>query len=314
MSTGFAKVGRPTEGKSEKKDTSGYISRLKAERRPVKNVRYAISLLESFSPEPVTSLSTAQDFVSWCASSRRLSPQSVNSVVTTLSSYYDYLTTRGRVVSNPFILVDRPKVGTILPKNIPDEDQMEKILFQLSQFLQDRESLRDAKRRYRVHVVVEFLYGTGVRISEASSVRVADIDLESRTVRIIDAKSRKERICPFAEHTAAVLVRYLSLRQGILKKPDSPLLFGSSGNLSIVVNDELKAVSSRLGIDRITCHSFRHAYAYHMLKSGCDIRKIQDLLGHSNLSSTQVYAKVDTESLKLILDRFHPRNLKTPPP
>ncbi|WP_319561396.1 tyrosine-type recombinase/integrase [Marispirochaeta sp.] len=231
----------------------------------------------------------------------------MNSVLASACAYYAYLYERGEVVSNPFLVVDRLATGTVLPKNIPNEDDLGKLLDRLADFLRPGESLRMSKRRYRSYVVAEFLYGTGMRISEASGVQLCDLDCETRTVKIRDVKTKKERYGVFSEYTAAVVGKWLSLRELVLKNPGSPLLFGSSANLRVTVNEDLKTVCRELGQDPVTCHSFRHAYAYHLLKAGCDIRKIQGLLGHAKLSSTQVYAKVDTESLKAVLDRYHPR-------
>lgn len=169
--------------------------------------------------------------------------------------------------------------------------------------------------KYRMHVLAEFLYSTACRISEAALVKPGDIDFRQGTVEVKDAKSEYKRIVFLSEYAKEVLWLYITeMKDEILTGgSNKEMLFGAKGNrLCTIMNRELAGVTRREHLPHMTSHGFRHAVGYHLLRAGCGIRQIQEILGHRAIRNTEIYTKVDKEELKEVLDRFHPRsNIKS---
>jgi site-specific recombinase XerD len=157
--------------------------------------------------------------------------------------------------------------------------------------------LVDRVKAYRAHVAAEFLYATGIRASEAAGVRVEDIDFEGGLIRVREGKGGVTRMAILGGYASDVLKLYVDRMRPLVKWNG----FGES------VNSVYRRLSSRLGFPTTSCHLFRHAVGYHLLRAGCNIRYIQDILGHKELKSTEAYTRVDTEDLRDVVDRFHPR-------
>lgn len=296
-----------------------YEEFLKASDKKVKGIKYSLQLLNRYIEEYDLNMfyinhKEAQEFQNWLmAQGERFSPASVQGVIGPLTSFYDYLSRRQLVCVNPFSLIDRIKTPFKIPKNIPSEKDLDKLLLYLSCFTRGRD-LQEYKKNYKAHVLCELLYSTGIRISEASSIRLEDVNLLDGTILIRDSKTKTERTIFLNDYIKSILHIYISeLRSKVIflhngANPD--LLFGSSVNLKHWLNRILTKACRDIGIDKITTHIFRHAFGYHMLKAGCDIRKIQSFLGHKRLNTTQIYTKVDTEALRNVLDQHHPRQVK----
>lgn len=244
----------------------------------------------------------------------RYSRGSTLNLIGSVTSFYDYLKKKKLITSNPFLEITRIRHGKSLPKNILNEEKMDKFLRHLRHFNQGKD-LVARKNLYKAHVIAELMYSTGARINEIESLKPSDIDYIKGLVRIKDTKSGKYRDVILNEYASKVLSIYISMREYILfgkNNADMTLLFGSRLNLQVKLNYLLNAESKKLGLGKFTSHHFRHALGYHLLKNGCDIRYIQEILGHRALNTTQVYTRVDKEDLKNIIDEFHPRTLKPP--
>ena len=237
------------------------------------------------------------------------SHKSVNSLVGEAKSLYAYLVEQGIAAANPFTDIRHVRELRVLPKNILRENKTEELLSELERF--DCEpSLPRAIRRYRAHVVCELLYSTGMRISEAQGIREEDVDIDRKRVTIREAKTGKTRIGFLNDYACEVLRLYITtMRRWTANRfhRGNGSLFGSADALTIQTNKTLKEACAKLGLPETRSHGFRHAFGSHMLRAGCDIRLIQELLGHSLLRTTQVYTKVEKEDLRDVLDRFHPR-------
>lgn len=296
-----------------------YEDFLKASDKKVKGIQYSLRLLKKFLDENDIELfylthKEAQEFQSWLNNqNNRFSPASIQGIIGPLSKMYDYFTRRRLVVTNPFLLIDRIKTPFKIPKNIPNEKEMDKLLTYLSKFTRGK-NLIEYKRDYKAHVLCELLYSTGIRICEASSIKLDDIDLVNGTILINDSKTSSQRTVFLSDYINRILQIYISeLRDKTLwlhNGADPHLLFGCSANLMLWLNKILKNSCIEIGLECITSHIFRHAFGYHMLKAGCDLRKIQSFLGHKRLNTTQIYTKVDTETLRNVLDQYHPRQVK----
>ncbi len=163
-------------------------------------------------------------------------------------------------------------------------------------------------------IICELLYSTGLRISEAVALKTEDIDLIRGTVSVIGGKGGFNRTALLNDYARIILSIYINeIRPLILTEwHDDSLLFGtvSWGRFGKFVNEGLKEYSTELKLPAIRSHGFRHALGYHLLRSGCPIRSIQEILGHKALKNTEIYTRVDKEDLKGVLDRFHPRKKK----
>jgi site-specific recombinase XerD len=264
-------------------------------------------------------ISEAQDFQLYLATRSRddggiyYSRVSVASIIERVTRFYEYLRERRMIRSNPFAEVIRIKLKKSLPRNILPEEDMSVFLKHLREFWKAG-NLNDRRRLYRAHVISEFMYSTGARINEVVKIKGSDIDFFRNTARVTDDKTRKTRECILNDYAGKVLRLYIDNTRGIIltrknnRKDDN--LFGAGGSLIIWLNDVLNKESARLKLGPFTSHNFRHAVGYHLLKAGCDIRYIKEILGHEELGTTQIYTKVDKEDLKNIIDEYHPRRLR----
>lgn len=201
-----------------------------------------------------------------------------------------------------------PKVGRRLPRVITAE-QIGEILALASQRAEggDLQSLRD-------HALLELLYATGIRVSEACSLRLGDLDLESRTARVL-GKGHKQRVVPFGLPASRALAQYLSdarpqfAAAATLSSPELVFLTarGRAMNPRTVYSLVSRVLESAPGGGPRGPHSFRHTAATHLLDGGADLRVVQELLGHASLSSTQMYTHVSAERLQQTYKMAHPR-------
>jgi site-specific recombinase XerD len=237
----------------------------------------------------------------------------VATLVIAASRFYEYLKRRKLTPGNPFREIKRVRLDSGVPRHILSPKDANRLLEELSRF-NEGEDFYEKVRRYRLHVLAELLYSTGMRISEAGEIKTEDVDLQRGTVSIHDRKSGKRRVCFLNEYARGVLSLYLErMRTWIFFANNyaSGGLFGAGGGrLCIALNELLKECCAGLKLPLITSHSFRHMVGSHLLKAGCDLRYIQELLGHQRLKSTQVYTRVDKEDLRAVIDACHPRRFR----
>jgi integrase/recombinase XerD len=226
---------------------------------------------------------------------------------------FDWLVVTQRRTTNPFKELRFPRLAVHLSRNVLTEAQMGRLLGELSNF-HSPATARARQRRYRVHVVAEFLYSTGLRIAEACSLTPDNLDLDARLVYVPTGKGGKPRTAFLTGYAAEVMSHYLKTgRSAVLahyERDYGHTLFGAHyQRLGSVVNQELEGVCRSLELPVITSHGFRHSLGTHLLRSGCDMRHIQVILGHESLATTQIYTRVDKDDLKRSLDEFHPRKM-----
>jgi integrase/recombinase XerD len=241
----------------------------------------------------------------------KYSTRTVASYVVAATALYAYLKREGKVFSNPFKEIKKLRVEKKLPKSILKEAELLRLLSALTQW--DKEpTLKRAIRLYRLHVISELQYATGLRISEVAALRVEDIDLKRGLVVVKEGKGGASRTAYLNDYARAVLALYIermrSLTLSARNERMSSFLFATGwGSLEHFVNRTLKEVCTRLKLPTLSSHGFRHALGYHLLRAGCPIRYIQELLGHKLLRNTEIYTKVDREDLRGVLDTHHPR-------
>lgn len=240
---------------------------------------------------------------------------SVTTIVSVTLRFYNFLRETGRVYKNPFLGIKRIRRMRKLPRNIPDEKKMNKILKVLKEFWK-KKHVREKRIYYKSHVMAELMYATGMRISEVLSLKDKDIDYAQRIIHIKYGKGGKSRYAYLNEYAARVLEIYVKqMRKLINKNKSSELVFGvkNKSTITCTFHRILKQAASEYGINRFPSHNFRHTLGYHLLKRGCDMRYIQLILGHKDMNTTTIYTKVTKKDLKKELDTYHPRQFKKIP-
>jgi integrase/recombinase XerD len=226
--------------------------------------------------------------------------------------FFKYLVLLGKRKTNPFEAVAYPRMQDKLSRNVLTEAQRGRLLERLRHF-DTAPTVREKIGRYRLHVIAEFLYATGLRIAEAASLIPSNIDVPARRVYVPEGKGKKPRAAFMTGLAAQVMEQYLKRgRDSVLgnyERRYGNTVFGSHPHrLMAVVNRGLSEVCKTLELPVITSHGFRYSLGTHLLKAGCDMRYIQAILGHEALSTTQVYTRVGKDDLKNSLDAYHPRN------
>ncbi len=214
-----------------------------------------------------------------------------------LRQFLSFLVQQGELSVNPAVGVSAPKQGKHLPKNL-DNEQVQQLLANDSKEPID---LRDK-------AMLELMYSSGLRLSELQGLNLNSINLRVREVRVI-GKGNKERILPFGRYASHALQQWLKVR--LLFNPKDDALFVSQlGNRmshrSIQKRMEVWGIKQGLS-SHLNPHKLRHSFATHMLESSSDLRVVQELLGHSNLSTTQIYTHLDFQHLAQVYDSAHPR-------
>lgn len=221
-----------------------------------------------------------------------------------------WLCEQGFTRANPFMELRYPRLPEHLSTNVLTETHLHKLLTRLAQY-SDLPGLHRRRRRYRCHVLAEFLYASGLRISEAAAVYQEHLDLEQHRLYVPCGKGGAPRTAFLTSQAVMVLKAWIQEgRTQVLGaySRDNDSLFGlKAGRLMEVLNQELETVCRELQLPVITSHGFRHCLGTHLLRSGCDLRHIQVILGHEALQTTQVYTRVDKDDLKKSLDEHHPR-------
>lgn len=226
------------------------------------------------------------------------SPRTIQRRLSALRGFYNYLLREGVVKSNPAIDVQAPKARKRLPATI-DVDQMTRLL----SFRTDEElSVRDK-------AMMELFYSSGLRLSELVDLDLTDIDLTDRTVRVL-GKGSKTRIVPVGRHAADAIARWLRERTKLAGVGNTALFVGARGERinPRSVQKQVAAWARRQGLGvHVHPHMFRHSFATHLLESSQDLRGVQELLGHANIATTQIYTHLDFQHLAKIYDAAHPR-------
>jgi integrase/recombinase XerD len=230
------------------------------------------------------------------------SPRSVARAVACYRGFYRFLVVSGRRQDNPAVDVRPPRAWKTLPKFL-STDEVDRLL--VSPDTSHPRGLRD-------RALMELFYATGLRVSEMVNLRQQDLNLESGYLTCT-GKGRKQRLVPIGDEASSWLSRYLKEgRPALLKKRASPRLFvnarGGSGITRVGFWKILKGYGRDAGLPRmLSPHVLRHSFATHLLERGADLRAIQMMLGHSDLSTTQIYTHILDARLRAVYDKFHPR-------
>lgn len=234
--------------------------------------------------------------------SKNLKRTTVSRKISTLRTFYEYWMTQDESVVNPFVQLVHPKKEQYLPQFFYEEEM--EALFKTVE--------TDSKKGMRDKVILELLYATGIRVSELVHIKTQDLDMKLPGVKIL-GKGNKERFIPFGEFCKQSIERYLKEFKPLKHVDHDYLIVNMQGQpitergVRYVLNDVVKRTS---GVTNIHPHKLRHTFATHLLNQGADLRTVQSLLGHVNLSTTGKYTHVSNQQLRKVYLNAHPRAKK----
>jgi integrase/recombinase XerD len=230
-----------------------------------------------------------------------ISPNSISRRLAAIRMFHRFLARERILKTDPTILIDSPKLW----KKIPETLSLNEIDSLLSQpDIRDKQGIRDK-------AILEALYATGMRVSEAANLKTDNVNLDIGFLRCI-GKGNKERVIPLGRKSISGIKRYLEVsRPRLLKNKQSDFLFLNRFGKKISRQSLWKIIKRYARTARIKKpikpHTLRHSFATHLLERGADLRSVQEMLGHANISTTQIYTHINKERLKAIHKMFHPR-------
>ncbi len=229
-------------------------------------------------------------------------PGSIRRAQSALRAYFGFLAAEGIVAENPSDRMDRPAVGRKLPEFL-SRDEAARVVEAVDP---------DSPAYWRDRAVLELLYATGMRVSELTGLRIVDLDLEHASCLVL-GKGGKERLVPVGSTAVDVVERYLrSVRPSVDRGLGKGTVFLNQRGTPLSrmsVWTIVTRAASRAGIKRrISPHTLRHSCATHLLEGGADLVAVQELLGHADVSTTQIYTHLDREHLRRTHQRYHPRS------
>ncbi|MCD0477209.1 site-specific tyrosine recombinase XerD [Chryseobacterium sp. LC2016-29] len=270
--------------------------------RDIKKLKdYAIGDLENTGPEKIT-YDNLQEYI-FTLSKQKFSERSQARWISSIKAFFRYLLEDEIRHDNPSTLLEGPKLGLYLPDTLSLTD-IEKII-------QAIEISSDLGKRN--HCIIEVLYGCGLRVSELIDIKISNINFKENYIKVI-GKGNKTRFVPLAQYTAQLLKEYISdvrSKSKVNKKHEDTLFLNSRGTSMsrVIVFIIIKELTDKAGVSKkISPHTFRHSFATHLLQNGADLRYIQEMLGHSSITTTGIYTHLKTEELRDVILNYHPRN------
>ena len=230
---------------------------------------------------------------------KKYEAKSISRMISSMRSFFKYLKSNSIISNNPMLLISNPKVEKKLPKYLTI-NEIEKLLN--TPDMSDSVGIRDA-------FILELLYVSGIRVSELVNIKINDITPTEKKIKIL-GKGNKERYVLYGSRCMNLLNKYMSIREKFLKYSNEYLILSKTGRKlnTREVRNIINRIKSKAGIDiSISPHTFRHTFATHMLNEGADLRAVQELLGHENLSTTTIYTHLTNEKLRRTYLDTHPR-------
>lgn len=226
------------------------------------------------------------------------SPRTIQRRLSALRSFFNFLLRERALESNPAVGVQAPKARKRLPETM-DVDLMARLL----------EFRTDTQLGVRDKAIMELFYSSGLRLAELVGLNLGDLDRPDRTVRVL-GKGRKTRVVPVGKHALDAIARWLKERATLAATGEQALFVGARGERlgPRAIQKRIAGWARQQGLGRhVHPHLFRHSFATHLLESSQDLRGVQELLGHANIATTQVYTHLDFQHLAKIYDAAHPR-------
>lgn len=263
---------------------------------------YAEKNLENSKPKAIT-YEDLQEYLI-LQSKQKISERTQARWISSIKSFFKYLLEEEIRDDNPATLLEGPKLGLYLPDTLSVED-VERITKNIN---------LSTDLGVRNQCMVEVLYGCGLRVSELIELKISDINFKEGFLKV-EGKGQKVRYVPLAKYTSHLIKNYIEnvrINNKINKKYEDIVFLNSRGSSMsrVIVFIIIKELADKAGIRKnISPHTFRHSFATHMLQNGADLRFIQEMLGHSSITTTEIYTHLNTEELRDTILKYHPRNI-----
>jgi len=242
---------------------------------------------------------STDDLRKYLKSNSNLSARTISHKISAINAFYNYYLKEGIIDNNPADGLTRPKLESKLPNVLSIEEISNLLNLEVN-------TPFDARNK----AILELLYSSGLRISELTNLELSNIDLDDCLVRVM-GKGRKERIVPLGDYAIEALKNYISNYRSALNKKNTTYVFLNNRGTPIsrqFIFKTIKEECTKKGIKKnVSPHTLRHSFATHLLKNGADLRIIQELLGHENLSTTQVYTHISNDVLHRDYNEHAPR-------
>lgn len=246
-------------------------------------------------------LSDIQDFLA-SLYDETISARSQARIISGLKSFYQFLVLEKKIAADPMELIDTPRIGRYLPTVLTVEE-IAAIIDHIDLSLPEG---------HRNKAIIESLYGCGLRVSEAVNLRLSHLHFSEGFIRVV-GKGDKERLVPISETAQKAILNYVDgQRQQLkIKKGEEDFVFlnrrGARLSREMIFMMIKKAAADAGIVKTISPHTFRHSFATHLVEGGADLRAVQDMLGHENITTTEIYTHLDREYVKRVVSQFHPR-------
>lgn len=242
-------------------------------------------------------------------------PRTVSSYLAAAARLCRYLQYAGRIDTNPFATLRPRRMPSQVIRGVLTEAEMKKLLDALGHWEAAGSDPRRQGRHYLAHLIAELQYASGLRIAEVAALTCDDLDLEHGIIHVHEGKKGRDRTAYLTSYAASLLSVYVSTMRPLVltakQAHNKDLLFGAGfDSLARSQNAHVAEVGGKLGLS-ITSHGFRHALGYHLLRSGCQLRHIQQILGHRSIKDTEIYTKVDAREVMAVVDACHPRGIES---
>ncbi|WEK68570.1 MAG: site-specific tyrosine recombinase XerD [Candidatus Chryseobacterium colombiense] len=271
--------------------------------RDIKKLKeYSEESLDNIGPD-VISYEDIQQYI-FLLSKQKFSERSQARWISSIKAFFKYLVEDEIREDNPATLLEGPKLGLYLPDTLSLPD--------INKIINAIEVSTDLGKRNQC--IIEVLYGCGLRVSELIELKISNINFTEKFIKVT-GKGDKTRLVPLADYTAELLKNYIQdvrSKNKINKKHEDCLFLNSRGTSMsrVIVFLIIKELTDKAGVNKkISPHTFRHSFATHLLQNGADLRYIQEMLGHSSITTTEIYTHLKTEELRDVILNYHPRNI-----
>ncbi|PIF44110.1 integrase/recombinase XerD [Chryseobacterium sp. 52] len=271
--------------------------------RDIKKLKdYAEVDLENVGPDSI-GYDNLQEYI-FSLSKQKFSERSQARWISSIKAFFKFLLEDEFREDNPASLLEGPKLGLYLPDTLSLPD--------INKIIAAIEANSDLGKRN--HCIIEVLYGCGLRVSELIDLKISNINFKEQYIKV-NGKGNKTRFVPLADYTAELLETYIKdvrSNSKINKKYEDTLFLNSRGTSMsrVIVFLIIKELTDKAGVSKkISPHTFRHSFATHLLQNGADLRYIQEMLGHSSITTTEIYTHLKTEELRDVILNYHPRNI-----
>jgi len=270
--------------------------------RDIKKLKdYAEEDLENVGPDSI-GYENLQEYI-FNLSKQKFSERSQARWISSIKAFFKFLLEDEYREDNPAALLEGPKLGLYLPDTLSLPDINRIIAIEVNTDLGKRNQC-----------IIEVLYGCGLRVSELIDLKISNINFKEQYIKV-HGKGNKTRFVPLADYTADMLESYIKevrSKGKINKKYEDTLFLNSRGTSMsrVIVFLIIKELTDKAGVNKkISPHTFRHSFATHLLQNGADLRYIQEMLGHSSITTTEIYTHLKTEELRDVILSYHPRNI-----